>query len=72
MNISESQCGGKKERGVSDQLFIVYRLIEYNKAIGSGTSVVFVDAEKCFDNLWLKDCLISLWEKGMSAKDIDS
>ena len=30
----------------------------------------FVDAEKCFDKLWLKDCLISLWEKGMKATDI--
>ena len=33
-------------------------------------NLVFVDAEKCFDQLWLKDCLITLWEKGMIERDI--
>ena len=68
--ISESQCGGRKKRSTTDQLFIMYRIIEYNKHIGDETYVTFVDAEKCFDKLWLKDCLISLWEKGMKATDI--
>ena len=68
--ITESQCGGKKKRGISDLLFTMYRLIEHNRYLGDETNIVFIDAEKCFDKLWLKDCLISLWEKGMNASDV--
>ena len=68
--ITESQCGGKKKRGTSDQLFTMYRILEFNQYIGDEINVVFVDAEKCFDKLWLKSCLISLWEKGMKASEV--
>ena len=52
-NTTESQCGGKKGRGTSDQLFITYRIIEYHNVIGQDLNILFVDAEKCFGKLWL-------------------
>ena len=69
-NTSESQCGGRKNRGVQDHLFTVYRAIEYNQYVGQETNLIFLDAEKCFDKLWLKDCLIELWMKGMPPEEI--
>ena len=33
-NTSESQCGKRKNRGVQDHIFTVYRTIEYNQYIG--------------------------------------
>ena len=48
----------------------MYRFIEHNRYLGNETNIVFIDAEQCFDKLWLKDCLISLWEKAMNASDV--
>ena len=30
----------------------------------------YADAYKCFDRLWLKDCLIELWKAGMREREV--
>ena len=71
LHIPECQCGGKKGRSYTDHLFTLYRLIEYNMYLKQDFYTIFLDAEKCFDKLWLRSCLVSLWESGMAPEYIE-
>ena len=44
-------------------------VIDNNKRIGKETYIIFVDAEKCFDKLWLKDTLVDLHEAGLRERE---
>ena len=39
--------------------------------MGKYTYVVMADAEKCFDKLWLEDCLVDMAEAGMRERSDD-
>ena len=56
---SEYQTGGIKGRSTIDNIYILSETIRWNKKIGKKTYVVFGDAVKCFDKLWLKDSLVA-------------
>ena len=38
--------------------------------MGKKTYIVFGDAVKCFDKLWLKDALVELYKAGCSPEDV--
>jgi len=38
--------------------------------LGKNTYLVFADAYKCFDKLWLKDCLVDLRGCGVREREI--
>ena len=40
------------------------RVINNNRRLKKKTYLIFADAEKCFDKLWLEDCLINIQELG--------
>ena len=40
------------------------------KDLKEHTYVLFADAEKCFDRLWLKDGILELRRPGWSSKDL--
>ena len=61
-NISQFQNGGMKDMGVVDNLFIMRGVIDHALYFGKE---LFFDTEKCFDSLWLEDCINSLWENGI-------
>ena len=63
-SVSESQVGGKKQRGTSDLLILLSDLIRRNRIMGRRTYLVFGDAIKCFDKLWLRDCLVEMYKMG--------
>ena len=50
-----------KGKGIVDNLFIV----SHAKYPGKELWLTFYDIQKCFDNLWLEDCINSLWDMGM-------
>ena len=64
--ISNMQTAGKKNRSTMDNIIIINAIIEKQRQSHKNTYLFFADAEKCFDKLWLKDCLIDMEEIGYS------
>ena len=64
-NISKFQNGGMKGKGVVDNLFIIRGIINPAKYLGKELWLTFYDIEKCFDSLWLEDCINILWNMGV-------
>ena len=63
--MTQFQTGGAKGKGVVDNLFILRGIIDHSVYLNKPTFVTFYDTEKCFDSLWLEDCINSLWENGV-------
>ena len=62
--MSEMQAAGRKERSAMDNLIIMNTIIENQRAQKLNTYMFFADAVKCFDKLWLKDCLLEMYNLG--------
>ena len=52
------QTAGRKQRLAVDNLIILNPIIENKRQYKNKTYLFFADGKKCFDNLWLNDCLI--------------
>ena len=63
-NMSEMQVAGRKERSAMDNLIITNTIIENQRAQKLNTYIFFADAVKCFDKLWLKECLLEMYKLG--------
>ena len=48
-----------------DNLFVLRGLIDHSKCLKKELWITFYDIEKCFDSLWLEDCINSLWRCGV-------
>ena len=59
------QTGGVKGKGVTDNLFILRGIVDHSKYLEKESYITFYDIEKCFDSLWLADCLNSLCKNGI-------
>ena len=66
-NMSNFQNGGSKVKGLVDNLFLLWALIDHSKYLGKQLWLSFYDIEKCLDSFWLADCINSLWDN--SVKD---
>ena len=53
--ISEHQNGSMEKRSIYDNLFTLQAIIDDNEDHKKDTLILFADAEKCFDRLWLND-----------------
>ena len=67
--ISPNQCGGIKNRGIVDHLFTMRAIIDYYCVINKDLYIFFGYLEKCFDKLWLKDCITELWKTNIPANE---
>ena len=70
VKFDEHQFGGTKHRGTVDPWFILMSLIDEGKRLKKNVYLFFGDLVKCFDRLWLKDCLIDLHEAGAREREI--
>ena len=59
-NISKFQNGGMRGKGAVDNLFILRGIINHANYLGKELWLTFYDIEKCFDSLWLEDCINSV------------
>ena len=62
-NMSCSNIGARKDRNVRDHLFVVNGII--NSVLNGESAPVDIqiyDVEKCFDALWLEDCMLDIYE----------
>ena len=64
-NMTQFQTGGVKGKGFVDNLFIFRGMIDHSKYLGKELWITFYDIEKCFDSLWLEDCINCLWRCGV-------
>ena len=64
-NMSMFQTGGVKGKGVVDNLFVLRGLIDHSNYLAKELWITFYDTEKCFDSLWLEDCINDLWRNGI-------
>ena len=69
-NISQMQTAGRKQRSSMDNILIVSSIIEKRRQEEQNTYLMCADAVKCFEKLWLKDCLIEMKELGYSSNNI--
>ena len=70
VKINEHQCGGQKGCGTIDDMIMMRAVIYNNRRLNRKTYCCFADAYKCFDKLWLKDCLVELWRAGMREREV--
>ena len=54
--MSPFQTGGTKGRATVDNKIVLSEVIRRNRKMKIKTYIVFGDAVKCFDKLWLKRC----------------
>ena len=61
-NMSDANVGGRRGRSVSDNLFVVYSIV--NHAINNDIEldVTSYDLKQAFDSLWEKEVMNDLWE----------
>ena len=51
-----------KGKGITDKVFLLKGVIYHSKYLQKEICISFFDTEKCFDSLWLDDCINSLYE----------
>ena len=68
---SKNQVGGKTKRCPGDHMLVLVDVLQRNKRLNRKTYLVFGDAVKCFDKLWLRDCLLELYKAGVPPQDIE-
>ena len=56
-NMTKFQTGGRQGKGVVDNLFILRGIIDHAKYLGRELWLTFYNIEKCFERLWLEDCI---------------
>ena len=59
--------GSKSE--VINRRGIFNLIMDNNRRLNKNTYLILADAEKCFDKLWLQDCLVDLCTAGMREKE---
>ena len=64
-NMVKFQAGGMRGKGVTDNLFVLRSITDHSEYLGKELWISFYDIEKCFDSLWLEDCINSLWNCGV-------
>ena len=65
-NLSDSNVGGRRNRNIRDNLFIVYGII--NNAIQNNLDVDLnlYDVAKCFDAQWHAETMNDMWNVGVN------
>ena len=61
--VSRYQTGGLRGRSIQDNLYILNNLISQYKKEKKELYILFADVKKCFDNLWLRDCITELYTR---------
>ena len=65
-HMSDSNVGGRKERGIRDHLFIVNGVIHEHKDTNEAISIQIFDFKSCFDSMWSEENVNDLYNAGMT------
>lgn len=69
--VSEYQCGSLKKRSTIDNLFVLQGAIDYHRYLKKDLFIGFIDAEKCFDKLWLDDVCSEIYKIGFKPEEVE-
>ena len=64
-NMSDSNVGGRRQRKIRDNLFIVYGVMNYALRENLEVDMGLYDLEKCFDSMWYEETMNDLWDAGI-------
>ena len=56
--------------GTIDNMIMMRSVIDNNRRLSRKHIDTLADAYTCFDELWLKDCLVELWRAGMREREV--
>ena len=65
--MSDLQTAGRKERSTTDNLIIINAAIENQRAQKQSSYMFFASSVKCFDKIWLKECLLEMYNLGYDS-----
>ena len=65
---SEAQAGGRKNRNITDHLFIIRSLMDHYKYLNKPLFILFLDLVKAFDKMVLKNIMNDLWKSNVRGK----
>ena len=65
-NLSDCNVGSRKHRNIRDNLFVINAISNSSKKNNKEACDINVyDVRKCFDSLWLSECVNDLYETGL-------
>ena len=66
-NLTDSNVGARKDRNIRDNIFVLNSI---NNSVVNGTEapidIQLFDVEKCFDSLWVEECINDVFEAGLT------
>ena len=71
-NLTDCNVGSRRGRNVRDNLFVMSAIMNENKRNPKEALDINVyDVEKCFDSLWLSECINDLYDAGMTSDKLN-
>ena len=71
-NLTDGNVGARKQRSARDNIFVISAICN---SVLNGTSapiqIQVMDAEKCFDKLWLQSCINGLFDAGLDNDQLN-
>ena len=65
-NLTNCNVGSRKRRNIRDNLFVINAIANSSKQnTNDATDINVYDVMKCFDSLWLSECINDLYETGL-------
>ena len=65
-NLTNCNVGSRKQRNIRDNLFVINAITNSSKQNkNEATDINVFDVIKCFDSLWLSECINNLYESGL-------
>ena len=65
-NLTDSNVGARRKRNVRYNIFVLNAIINSQKKKSEeALDIQVYDVEKCFDSLWLKEVIASIYEAGL-------
>ena len=66
-NLTDSNVGARKGRNIRDNIFVVNAVINsITKGNQEPVDIQLFDVEKCFDALWMEECINDIYEAGLN------
>ena len=65
-NLTDCNVGSRKKRNICDNLFVINAIMNESKRGGAeACDISIYDIRKCFDSLWMQECINDLYENGL-------
>ena len=66
-NLTDSNVGGRRGRNIRDNIFVLNAIINsVKRGKEEPCDITVNDVEKCFDSLWVQECINTLFEYGLT------